>query len=89
LLEQECVRSFDLLYGAMVPDRPFRLTNPATRLQYFWARVRTYGGEIEVVASPEVVEGTLMQGGVINGLFWLSGRLSEHRQTENNGLWNH
>jgi hypothetical protein len=65
-----------------------QLTNPATRSQYFWARVRTYGGEIEVVASPDVVEGTLIQGGVINGLFWLSGLLLEHRQTENNGLWN-
>ena len=61
-----------------------RLTNPATRGQFFWAKVRTYGGEIEVVASPEVVEGTLIEGSVLNGLFWLTGRLSEHRQTENN-----
>jgi hypothetical protein len=50
-----------------------RLTNPHTERVFYWARVRTLGGEFDVVADPEIVEGTITQGGVIGGSVWLSG----------------
>lgn len=51
------------------------LTNPFTLLPFYWARVTTLGGEIDLVADPETVKGTIIKNGVIGGLFWLSGRL--------------
>ena len=50
-----------------------RLTNPDTQQEFHWARVRTLGGEFDVVADPEIVKGTITQGGVIGGSVWLSG----------------
>lgn len=51
------------------------LINPATGASFHWAKVRTLGGEVDVVADPEVLNGSLVVGGVVNGSFWLSGRL--------------
>lgn len=51
------------------------LTNPVTGALFLWARVRHYGGEMDVVADPEDVEGEIVEGGTITGSFWLSGRL--------------
>jgi hypothetical protein len=51
------------------------ITNPATRLEFCAAKVRTLGGEVDVVADPETLNGFLAVGGVVSGSFWLSGRL--------------
>jgi hypothetical protein len=52
------------------------LTNPATGAEFYWAKVRTFGEcEVDVVIDPEVIEGTLVEGGVIQGSLWLSGRI--------------
>lgn len=55
--------------------RTSSLTNPVTGAQFYCAKVRTLGGEVDVVADPLVVDGTLIVGGVVYGWFWLSGRL--------------
>jgi hypothetical protein len=56
-----------------------RLINPVTGQRFYWARVRTLGGEMDVVADPQIVQGSLVQDGIVHGTFWLSGRLlSEH-----------
>jgi hypothetical protein len=52
-----------------------QLTNPHTKHTFYWARVRTLGGEFDVVADPEIVKGVIIQGGVIGGSAWLSGRI--------------
>lgn len=52
-----------------------RLTNPATGGTFYWAHVRTLGGEVDVVADPEVISGELTKDGIIQGTFWLSGRI--------------
>ena len=52
-----------------------QLTNPHTQQMFWWARVRTLGGEFDVVADPEIVESAIIQGGVIGGSVWLSGRI--------------
>lgn len=49
--------------------------NPVTNLLFHWIRVKTFGGEIDVVADPAVIGGRVLQGGVISGSFWLSGRI--------------
>lgn len=52
-----------------------RLTNPFTRRSFYWARMRTLGGEVDVVADPEIIKGTIVRDGIVGGTFWLSGRL--------------
>ena len=51
------------------------LINPVTDQRFYWARVRTLGGEVDVVADPQVVRGKVIRNGIIKGSFWLSGRL--------------
>jgi hypothetical protein len=63
------------------------LTNPATGAEFWWAKVRNYGGEIEVVADPEDVAGEIVEGGVIKGSFWLSGRLVLSSGNPAQGAW--
>ncbi len=49
--------------------------NPFSGASFWWLRVRTLGGEVDVVADPSAVLGDLTPGGVVQGTFWLSGRL--------------
>ncbi len=51
------------------------LTNPVTGQKFYWAMIHTVGGKIDVVADPQVVEGRIVTGGVVQGTFCLSGRL--------------
>lgn len=51
------------------------LTNAVTGAAFHWAWVSTLGGEVDVVADPEVVNGRLVPGGVLSGSFWLSGQV--------------
>jgi hypothetical protein len=52
--------------------------NPITRIRFHWAKIQTLGGEIDLVAHPSLVEGTLRVGGVARGVFWLTGRLVDY-----------
>ncbi|HLZ62332.1 MAG TPA: hypothetical protein VKR06_35760 [Ktedonosporobacter sp.] len=52
-----------------------RLTNPVTNQKFYWAQVHVLGGEIDIVADPQVVEGKVVEDGIVSGTFWLSGRL--------------
>lgn len=52
-----------------------RLTNPETGAPFYHLLVRTLGGTVDVVADPEIVQGEPDVGGVVNGSFWLSGRI--------------
>jgi hypothetical protein len=49
--------------------------NPVTGNGFCWARVRTLGGELDVVADPALLNGPMIRGGVVSGAFWLSGRI--------------
>lgn len=49
-------------------------TNPATGTKFWWAKVKHYGGEMDVAADPEDVEGHITDAGTVKGSFWLSGR---------------
>lgn len=43
---------------------------------FVWARIRTLGGEVDVVAARDEVRGEVVPGGIISGTFWLSGRIA-------------
>jgi hypothetical protein len=51
------------------------VTNPVTGNSFCWAKVRTLGGDVDVVADPVLLNGLLVEGGVVSGSFWLSGTL--------------
>jgi hypothetical protein len=50
--------------------------NPATRDTFHHLRVRTPIGAIDVVAAPDSMDGVPVVGGVLQGYFWLSGRIT-------------
>jgi hypothetical protein len=49
--------------------------NSVTGHEFSWARVETYGGVYDLVASPEDVPDGFEEGSVVQGTFWLIGRL--------------
>jgi hypothetical protein len=53
------------------------ITNPATGNGFCWAKLRTLGGDVDVIADPLLLNGLLVEGGVVSGSFWLSGFLIE------------
>lgn len=56
--------------------------NPFTGQGFWHMCVSTFGGEVDVVADPELVTGIPQAGGIINGLFWLSGRVLMEIESE-------
>lgn len=53
------------------------ITNPLSEEDFSWARIETAAGEMDLVVSPENLNGYLVEGGVAAGLCLLSGRLPE------------
>ncbi len=51
------------------------ITNPLTGLEFCWAHVETICGEVDVVCSPEGLQGYLHKGGVAVGYCYLNGRI--------------
>jgi hypothetical protein len=52
-----------------------RKRNAMTQDEYYWMLVDTLGGEVDVVADVALLEKEPVQGGVVQGQFWLSGQL--------------
>ena len=50
-------------------------TNSLTNENFYHFLVETLGGEIDVVADAKLIPETPQIGGIVNGQFWLSGRL--------------
>jgi hypothetical protein len=49
--------------------------NELTGREFYWALVETLGGTFDVIIDPGLVESAPKVGGVLQGAFWLSGRL--------------
>jgi hypothetical protein len=49
--------------------------NPATERQFRYVRVETYGGEIDILAAPDVVRGDPLVGGIARATCWLTARV--------------
>ncbi|HEY7416405.1 MAG TPA: hypothetical protein VH593_14525 [Ktedonobacteraceae bacterium] len=60
-------------------------TNPVTNQKFYWVLVRTRGSQFDIVADPQVVQGKIVQGGIVKGTFWLSGRLIAKQQDDHKG----
>ncbi len=52
-----------------------KLVNPLTGISYYWMRVKTFGGEIDVLSDLELVTKSPIVGGVVSGSFWLCGKI--------------
>ncbi len=50
-------------------------TNSLTNEKFYWFLIETLGGEVDVVADVKLIENEPKVGGIVNGQFWLSGRL--------------
>lgn len=50
-------------------------TNSFSGENFYWFLIETLGGEVDVVADPKLIEREPKIGGIVNGQFWLSGRL--------------
>ncbi len=61
-------------------------TNPVTQLQFHYLSVRTLGGSYDVVADPEIVVGEPVVAGVVQGVFWLSGRIVSELPPRQQGI---
>lgn len=46
-----------------------QLTSPLDDKPFFWMRVKTFGGEYDVVASSDAIEGEPVTGGIVSGVF--------------------
>ncbi|HLC10530.1 MAG TPA: hypothetical protein VJL56_01645 [Candidatus Bathyarchaeia archaeon] len=55
------------MFCATVQDTS-QLTNPVTGQPFFWARVRTLGCELDVVADPAIVKGTIKKNSIIGSM---------------------
>ena len=51
------------------------LINPETNINFIWAKVKTLGGEIDVIIDPTILSGKVIKGAIVSGLFWISGRI--------------
>ncbi len=66
-------RAYAILAGHVL-NTALRI-NPVTKNEFLWAKIQTLGGVFDVVADPLIVNGAVVEGGVVHGSFWLSGRL--------------
>jgi hypothetical protein len=64
------------------------LLNPATKAPFLSLQVRTFGGEIDVVADPSLVNGPIRVGNIVTCSCWLSGRPQRLGQSRRNGRRN-
>jgi hypothetical protein len=62
--------------------------NLATRAPFLSLRVRSFGGEIDVVANPSLVDGPFRVGNIVTCSCWLSGRPQRFGQLRRNGRRN-
>jgi hypothetical protein len=62
------------IFAGIIKDWELK-TNEFTGEQFYWFLVDTLGGEVDVVADPILVAENPQNGGIINGQFWLSGKI--------------
>jgi hypothetical protein len=60
--------------------------NDLSREPFIWALVETFGGTYDVVVSSSMIDEMPVEGSVVSGSFWLSGRLLDYARQERRGL---
>ena len=61
--------------------------NELSNAPFHWAVVETLGGPFDVVIDPTLLGEVPPVGGVLQGSFWLGGRLIEYPRTERSGFF--
>ncbi len=51
------------------------IENEYSKLTTCWAKVKTLGGEIDILVDEEILERKIYKGSYVVGFFWLSGRI--------------
>jgi hypothetical protein len=51
------------------------IKNEYSKENFLWILVETLSGDIDIVADAELLDNMPKEGGIIKGLFWLSGRI--------------
>ncbi|WP_459966891.1 hypothetical protein [Paenibacillus sp. JCM 10914] len=62
------------------------VTNEHTGATFYWALVKTLGGEIDVVADKGLLRKEMIPGGIISGSFWLSAKFLDNPLTKKKSL---
>ncbi|GHU26105.1 hypothetical protein FACS1894172_13280 [Spirochaetia bacterium] len=70
--------SFDIIpeaifTGIIVDHKKYK--NELTGKKYFWIKVETYGGIIDVVVDPDLINNKLEKNGIISGVFYMCGKI--------------
>lgn len=52
-----------------------QLRNPLTGSCFCWMRIKTYGGEVDIVSEAKLISKAAVVGGVASGQFWLCGEI--------------
>ncbi|MEQ9496054.1 MAG: hypothetical protein RIT81_04325 [Deltaproteobacteria bacterium] len=55
-------------------------TNRHSGLPFYWAELETYAAQLDVLIDPELIERPPRGGDVLQGTFWLSGRLIDYER---------
>lgn len=64
-----------------------RIVNQDTGCEFYWMKVNTLGGDIDVVVDPEMLNGNLEVNGIVQGAFWISGKIVTEPVTINKSIW--
>ena len=66
------------MFGGIIKTAEKR-KNSVTGLDFYYALVKTLGGEIDVVISPDLIkDGIVLQKDyILSGHFWLSAKISD------------
>lgn len=62
------------IFTGIIKDARLR-TNRMTGAPFFWMMVESLGGEVDVIAEAGIFKQLPQIGGVVQGQFWLSGRI--------------
>jgi hypothetical protein len=77
--------TYALLTGHVLAAQ--RCVNPVAGREFHALGVQTFGGTVDVVADPAVVEGEPVVGGVVQSQGWLSGQILEEGMVPLNDEW--
>ncbi|HYX28322.1 MAG TPA: tetratricopeptide repeat protein [Pyrinomonadaceae bacterium] len=58
------------------------IENLFTPDSFCWAKLETYCGEVDIVVDPAILPRPLMDGDIVAGIFWLSGRIPRLSSSE-------
>jgi hypothetical protein len=75
VFQEDPQRAATAMLSARVAETALQV-NELSGCDFRWASARTLIGDIDIVADPAIVDGEPTAGGLVDGAFWLSGRIT-------------